>query len=80
MDGWIIALKRRNGVQWVTEPPGCATPTLTHQHIASHDLETSGVQVASALLNLPPYYTLSHNFDRINLWCLRRYMRHLTLN
>jgi hypothetical protein len=43
----------------------------------SHDREISGVQVASTLLNLPTYYTISHNFNRINLWWLRRYMRDL---
>lgn len=43
----------------------------------SHDREISGVQVASALLNLPTYYTISQNFNRINLWWLRRYMRDL---
>ncbi|KAF4210355.1 hypothetical protein CNMCM5878_004518 [Aspergillus fumigatiaffinis] len=43
----------------------------------SHDREISGVQVASTLLNLPTHYTISHNFIRINLWWLRRYIRDL---
>lgn len=41
----------------------------------SQDREISGVQVASTLLQLPFYYTLSYNFTRINLWWLRRYVR-----
>ncbi|KAJ5370019.1 uncharacterized protein N7496_006111 [Penicillium cataractarum] len=41
----------------------------------SQDREVSGVQVASALLQLPFYYTLNYNFTRINLWWLRRYVR-----
>jgi hypothetical protein len=40
----------------------------------SHDYEVSGVQVASALLKLPSYYTINYNFTRINLWWLRRYI------
>ncbi|GLI82177.1 hypothetical protein PoHVEF18_010583 [Penicillium ochrochloron] len=33
----------------------------------SHDREISGVQVASALLQLPTYYTINYNFIHINL-------------
>lgn len=43
----------------------------------SHDREISGVQVASILLNLPTHYTINYNFKRINLWWLRRYVRHI---
>ncbi|KAJ5761308.1 hypothetical protein N7520_008464 [Penicillium odoratum] len=43
----------------------------------AHDREISGVQVASILLNLPTYYTVSYNFNRINLWWLRRYVRQI---
>jgi hypothetical protein len=39
--------------------------------------EISGVQVASTLLNLPTYYTINYNFNRINLWWLRRYVRYI---
>jgi hypothetical protein len=44
----------------------------------SHDREISGVQVASALLQLPTHYTINYNFIRINLWWLRRYIRAIT--
>ncbi|OJJ51893.1 hypothetical protein ASPSYDRAFT_37735 [Aspergillus sydowii CBS 593.65] len=44
----------------------------------SHDREVSGVHVASTLLGLPSYYTLHHNFIRINLWSLRQHIRSLT--
>jgi hypothetical protein len=43
----------------------------------SHDREISGVQVASTLLNLPAYYTINYNFNRINLWWLRRNVRQI---
>lgn len=40
-----------------------------------HDREISGVQIANSLLQLPTYYKLNYNFDRVNLWWLRRYVR-----
>jgi hypothetical protein len=43
----------------------------------AHNREISGVQVASILLNLPTYYTVSYNFNRINLWWLRQYVRQI---
>ncbi|KAL3488652.1 hypothetical protein BJX62DRAFT_227187 [Aspergillus germanicus] len=41
----------------------------------AQDQEVSGVQVASTLLRLPSYYTVSTQFVRLNLWWLRRYVR-----
>ncbi|KAJ5215209.1 uncharacterized protein N7498_001616 [Penicillium cinerascens] len=43
----------------------------------AHDREVSGVQVASTLLHLPSYYTVSSKFVRVNLWWLRHYVRAL---
>ena len=41
----------------------------------SNDREISGVQIASSLLQLPPYYTHSDRCVEINIWWLRRYPR-----
>lgn len=38
-----------------------------------NDWETSGVQVASVLLQLL-YYTINYNFTRVNFWWLRHYI------